>query len=126
MRKAEEFDRVSNLVIGAAIEVHRVLGPGFRESVYHKALAREMELRGIKFVSEPSLKVDYKGVNVGTHEPDFVVEDEVVVQLKVAEAINDVHVVQLVSSLKATGKKIGLILNFPKKTMREGIRRVVL
>ncbi|MBM4050002.1 MAG: GxxExxY protein, partial [Planctomycetes bacterium] len=98
----------------------------FRESVYHKALAREMELRGIKFVSEPSLKVDYKGVNVGTHEPDFVVEDEVVVQLKVAEAINDVHVVQLVSSLKATGKKIGLILNFAKKTMREGIRRVVL
>jgi len=126
MRKAEEFDRVSNLVIGAAIEVHRVLGPGFRESVYHKALAREMELRGIKFVSEPSLKVDYKGVNVGTHEPDFVVEDEVVVQLKVAEAINDVHVVQLVSSLKATGKKIGLILNFAKKTMREGIRRVAL
>lgn len=126
MRKAEEFDRVSNLLIGAAIEVHRVLGPGFRESVYHKAFALEMELRGIKFVSEPSLKVDYKGVNVGTHEPDFVVEDEVVVQLTVAEAISDVHVVQLVSSLKATSKKIGLILNFAKKTLREGIRRVVL
>lgn len=103
-----------------------MLGPGFRESVYHKALAREMELRGIRFVSEPSIKVDYKDVNVGTHEPDFVAEDTVVVELKVAESILDVHVVQLVSSMKATGKRIGLILNFAKKTMKEGVRRVVL
>jgi len=122
----EKFDPVSNLVIGAAIEVHRILGPGFRESVYHKALGRELELRNIKFVREPSIKVDYKAVNVGTHEPDFVVEDEVVVELKVVEKITDVHVVQLISSMKATGKNVGLILNFAKKTLKEGIRRVVL
>lgn len=121
-----EFDAISKSIIGAAIEVHRILGPGFRESVYHKALARELTLRGISFVSEPSVKVEYKDVNVGTHEPDFLVADEVVVELKVVECILDVHVVQVVSSMRATGKRTGLILNFAKKTMKEGIRRVVL
>ena len=121
-----DFDPVSKAIIGAAIEVHRVLGPGFRESVYHKALARELTLRGIPFVSEPSVRVEYKDINVGTHEPDFLVWDEVVVELKVVETILEAHVVQVVSSMRATGKSIGLILNFAKKSMKEGIRRVVL
>ena len=123
---SNNFDRISKAVIGAAIEVHRVLGPGFRESVYQKALARELQLRGLHFVSEPRVPVLYKEVNVGTHAPDFIVEETVGLELKAVETILDVHVSQLVSSMKATNLKIGLILNFSKKTVKEGIRRVVL
>ena len=126
MRGFEEFDDVSRAVIGAAIEVHRILGPGFRESVYQKALAKEMELRGLSFVSEPRVTVTYKNTNVGTHAPDFIVEETVALELKTVEAILDVHVSQLVSSMRATGLKIGLVLNFSKKTLKEGLRRVIL
>jgi GxxExxY protein len=124
--EVREFDEVSRAVIGAAIEVHRVLGPGFRESVYQKALEREFELRGIQFRAVPRMPVSYKGMNVGTHAPDFVVQELVAVELKAVEAIADVHVSQLVSSMRATGLRIGLVLNFSKGTMKEGIRRVVL
>src|SRR2546426_943071 len=102
---SNEFDEISRAVIGAAIEVHRILKPGFRESVYQKALAREMQLRGLQFVSEPRVPVSYKDVNVGTHAPDFIVEENVALELKAVETILDVHVSQLVSSMKATNLK---------------------
>ena len=117
---ANEFDEVSRAVIGATIEERRVLGPGFRETVYQKALARELQLRGLHFVSETRVPVTYKDVNVGTNAPDFIVEAQVALALKAVVTILDVHVSQLVSSMKATNQRIGLILNFSKKNHERG------
>jgi len=95
-------------IIGAAIEVHRILGPAFKESVYQVALAHELILRGIKFEREKTISVIYKGVIAGKHKLDFLVDDNVIVELKIVEAISDVHVSQVISYLAASSKKVGL------------------
>jgi GxxExxY protein len=113
-------------IISAAIEVHRQLGPAYRESVYQIALAHEFDLRQIPFEREKTISVDYKGIIAGTHKLDFLVKDKVVVELKVVEAIADVHVSQLISYLAASKKKVGLILNFAAERLVDGIKRIVL
>jgi GxxExxY protein len=110
-------------VIGAAVEVHKELGPGFLESIYEQALKVELSESGLIFDSQKEIKVEYSGVEVGAHRLDLVVEEEIIVELKAVKELSDIHFAQLRSYLKATGMKVGLLLNFSKPTLE--VRRVV-
>ena len=114
-------------IIGAAIEVHRILGPGLLESVYENCLAREFNLRNIPFEIEKPLPVEYKGTSVDCgFRLDFLVDQKVVVELKAVDKIDPVHEAQLLTYLRLTGCKIGLIINFNVPILIKGIRRRVL
>ena len=99
-------------IIGAAIEVHNILGPGFLESIYKHALLRELGLQGLRAASETEVAIAYKEHTVGNHRLDIVVEDTVIVELKAVSAITDVHIAQALSYLKATNIELALIFNF--------------
>ena len=103
---------LSYRVMQAIFEVHSTLGPGFVESVYEEALAYEMELRRIPFERQKAVTVCYKGRNVGDQRLDFVVDDKIVLELKAASALTDVFKQQTLSYLKATGLKLGILVNF--------------
>jgi len=103
---------ITEKVIGAAFEAHRVLGYGFLEKVYQRALQAELQRQGIKAELERPIKVHYKGVIVGDYVADVVVADVVVVELKVAKEYNAEDEAQLLNELKATGVKVGLLINF--------------
>ena len=113
-------------IIEAAIEVHRTLGPGYLESIYQEALTHEFTLRKIPFEREKPIQVKYKGVIVGEHRLDFLVDGRVIVELKAVSEFHEVFRAQVISYLKSTGLKVGLILNFGKPRLRDGITRVVL
>jgi GxxExxY protein len=121
-----EAELASKRVIGAAIEVHRTLGPGHPESVYELAMAVEMELRGIRFQRQAVYSVTYKGSQVGEGRLDFLVEGCLIVELKATEELAFVHMSQVVSYLKATDRHLALLLNFNVPLMTAGIKRVVL
>jgi GxxExxY protein len=99
-------------VIGCMIEVHKQLGPGFLEKVYRKAVEIELREQGLEFESEKEISLQYRGENVGTHRLDLLVEDELVVELKTVETLHKKHYAQVRSYLKATGKPVGLLVNF--------------
>ncbi len=121
-----EFEPVSNAIIGAAIAVHRSLGPGLLESAYEQCMAVELAARGMSFQEQQKLPLLYRGVPVEPgYRADFVVEKQVVVELKAVTRLDDVHVAQVITYLKLTGCRIGLLLNFNVPVMRQGIRRVV-
>jgi GxxExxY protein len=122
--KNRKFDKTSNEIIGAAIKVHRTLGPGFLESIYHNAFKIELERRNLPFETEKVVTIKYEGEQVGEHRLDLVVKDEVVVELKAVQDISEAHFSQIISYLKATSKKVGLIINFSKSTI--DIKRTVL
>ncbi len=112
-------------IIAAAIEVHTHLGPAFHESVYQLALAHEMTLNQIQYQKEMPVTLTYKGQTVGQYRLDFLVENDVVVELKALEALADVHLSQMLSYLAATDKKVGLLVNFGQNRLVDGIKRVV-
>ena len=112
-----EHEKTTEIIIGAAIEVQRRLGPGFLESIYEKALCLELAKRDVQFLRQPEIVVLYDGQPVGTHRLDLVVEDAIVVELKAITALEDVHVAIVRSYLKAAGKKHGLLLNFGRKRL---------
>ena len=121
------FDDGTKEIIGAAIEVHKDLGPGLLESVYEVCLCSELAERGIAFQRQVSLPVAYKGRKLDAGlRIDLLVEDRVVVELKSVEALLPLHEAQLLTYLKLTGKKVGLILNFNVSRMTDGILRRVL
>jgi GxxExxY protein len=122
----EELDRVARKVIGAAIEVHRALGPGFAEGVYEQALAIELGLRGVAFDRQVPVHVEYKGHEVGEGRIDVLAERCLVVELKAVEVLLPQHVAQVVSYLRATRQRLGLLITFNTRRLREGIRRVVV
>ena len=115
-------------IIGAAIEVHRPLGPGLLESAYEECLCREFHLRGIAFQRQVPLPIEYKGVKLDCgYRLDLVVEDSVILELKCIDQILPVHEAQLLTYLKLTSRRIGLLLNFNVATLvRGGIVRKVL
>lgn len=113
-------------IIAAAIEVHTHLGPAYHEGIYQVALAHELTLRGLPFEREKELDVSYKGISVGKFRLDFLVDDRVVLELKSVSALSDVHLSQMLSYLAATGKKVGLLINFAQAKLVDGIKRVVL
>ena len=122
----DALNALSSKVIGAALEVHRVLGPGFIESVYEEALTIELEMRGIPCMSQQPIAVTYKGRQVGQSRLDLLVADALVVELKAVDALLPIHTAQLLSYLKATGHKLGLLINFNVPLLRDGVRRVIL
>ncbi|NMB67568.1 MAG: GxxExxY protein [Chloroflexi bacterium] len=118
---------LTHAIIGAAIEVHRILGPGLLESVYENCLAREFNLRNIPFEIEKPLPVEYKGTSVDCgYRLDFLVDNKVVIELKAVDKIDPVHEAQLMTYLRLTGCKIGLIINFNVPILIKGIRRRIL
>lgn len=118
-------NQLSGRVIGAAIEVHRVLGPGFLESAYELALCVELKERGIPFQSQVGVELGYKGHPVGQSRLDLLVAGQLVVELKAVERLTPLHEQQLLSYLKATGHQLGLLINFNVTSLRQGVRRVV-
>jgi GxxExxY protein len=118
-----QFENLSKKIIGAALEVHRELGPGFLENVYEEALKVDLREHRLHFESQKEIKIEYLGVVVGTHRLDLVVEEKIIVELKAVSEIADVHLAQPRSYLKATNLKVGLLLNFAKPTLQ--IKRVV-
>ena len=120
----KKFDETSNQIIGAAIEVHKTLGPGFLESIYHNSIKMELEKRDLSYETEKVIGIKYKDGKVGEHRLDLVVNNEVVIELKTVQDITDIHVAQVISYLKASNLKLGLILNFSKNII--DIKRVVL
>lgn len=124
----EEIEHLIHAVIGAAIEVHKILGPGHLEAHYGSALAIELGLREIKFRREVGVNLTYKGQVLGEGKIDFLVENKLVVELKAVQAIHDVHLAQTISYLRMRGDMAGLILNFhvPAMNSKEAIRRVIV
>jgi GxxExxY protein len=120
------LNRITNAIIGACIEVHRILGPGFLESVYEEALAIEFELRSIPYVRQYPVAVSYKGTPVGQGRCDFIIDDLIIVEVKAIETIAPIHKAQAISYMKTTGRRITLIVNFNVRTLKDGIRRVAL
>ena len=121
-----QVDALAHAVIGAAIEVHRHLGPGYLESTYEEAMAVELGLRDIQFERQKPIAVSYKGYEIGEGRADFVVENDLLVELKAVEILAPIHTAQVISYLKATGHHLGLLINFNVPALRAGIRRVVL
>ncbi len=122
---AERLDRLAYAIIGAALEVHKALGPGFLKSVYEEALCVELELRGIPFVRQAAVSVAYKGHPVGEGKVDLLVDDAIVVELKAVEALAGIHDAQVISYLKATGYHLGLLINFNTRALKNGLKRLV-
>jgi GxxExxY protein len=127
-RKLELFEeQCTGKILGAAIEVHKYLGAGLLESVYQKCLAREFSLREIEFEQEKSLPVEYKGVKLECgFRLDFLVNQLVVVELKAVDQLDSVHEAQLLTYLRLTGCKVGLLINFNVPILKDGIHRMVL
>src|SRR5688572_8251250 len=121
-----EFDMAANAVIGAALEVHRHLGPGFLESVYEEALSVELRLRGVSHERQKSVSVQYKGHAVGDSRVDLCVEGKLIVELKASERILPIHQAQLISYLRAAALPLGLLINFNEKLLKNGIQRIVV
>ena len=118
-----QFEELSKKIIGAAIEVHRALGPGFLENIYEEALKLELSEHRLHYDSQKEIKIMYLGVEIGTHRLDLLVENKIIVELKALKEFADIHFAQLRSYLKATGLKVGLLLNFAKPSLE--IKRVV-
>ncbi len=122
----EEISQLSGAVIGAAIEVHRLLGPGFLESVYEEALCVEMQLRRIPFIRQSIVAVSYKGQQVGEGRLDLLVSNTLIVELKAVEKLAPIHEAQVLSYLKMTGRPLTLLINFKVPILKNGIRRIIL
>ena len=118
------LNELTYLINGAIFEVSRILGPGFLEKVYENALLMELKARGIKAAAQYPIKVRYKDQIVGEYFADLLVEDKVIIELKTVDKIEKIHEAQLLNYLKATGIKVGLLVNF--KSTKADIKRFVL
>ena len=119
-------DMITERIIGAAIEVHRTLGPGLLESIYETALCHELGLRSISYETQLAVDVIYKDLIIKGQRLDILIEAEVVVELKATRKITDVYIAQTLSYLKATGLKRALLLNFGEQRLVNGIKRISL
>jgi len=118
-----EYEELTYKIRGAIFEVYNVLGPGFKELIYNNALREEFNKRGVKYIEKRRIKISYKGKNIGTYEPDFVIEDKVVIEIKALDIMPRIFEKQLYSYLKATKYKIGILVNFGSEKL-DIIRRV--
>jgi GxxExxY protein len=117
------FKELSYAIVGAAMEVHRILGPGFLEAVYEEALAHELELRGIAFQKQQRLPVHYKGRAVGDYVADLVVDESIILELKAVSKLTPVHEAQAHNYLAATGLRLAILLNFGAASLQQ--KRIV-
>jgi GxxExxY protein len=121
-----EAEEAMSETIGCAIAVHRALGPGFLESIYKKAMHIELDAQGISHESEKAIAVPYRGLQIHGQRADLIVKNLIVVELKAVARFDDVHQAQVMSYLKATGLRGGLLINFRDPVLKAGLKRVVL
>ena len=122
-----DINLLTGKVIGAAIEVHRTIGPGLLESVYEECLCAELSLRNIPSQRQKELPIEYKGTSLNCgYRLDIVVANIVILELKACETLEAIHEAQLLTYLKLTGLKLGLLINFNVPVLKEGIRRLAL
>lgn len=120
----EKYNELTGEIIQACIEVHRAMGPGLLEKIYECCLMKEFELRGIKAVSQVEIPLKYKGFELEkTYSIDIIVENEIILELKAVETVLPVFEAQLISYLKLSDKKLGLLINFNVPLIKQGIRR---
>jgi GxxExxY protein len=119
-------ERTMTATIGCAIAVHRALGPGFLESIYRKAMRVELEARGLSYECERPVKVKYRGIEMPGQRVDLIVEKVIVVELKAVVRLDEVHRAQVISYLRSTELRGGLLINFRVAVLSRGLRRVVL
>ena len=117
------YEELSYATVGAAIEVHRLLGSGFLEAVYEQALAQELTLRGIPFRRQVSLLVTYKGACAGEYRADFVIDERIILEIKASSTLSPAHEAQAHHYLAATGLRLALLFNFGRKSLQ--IKRVI-
>jgi len=123
----KNFNELTEAIIGAAMEVHRALGPGLLESTYEMCVCRELPIRGIPFERQVPIPVEYKGVKLGCgYRADLVVDRLILVEIKAIDSLLPIHDAQLLSYLKLGGWKIGLLINFNVELLKNGLRRRVL
>jgi len=126
MLEIDRLDQISRRIIGAAIEVHRHLGPGLLESAYQSCLVYELRQRGIRVEEQKSLPVVYKEVRLDCgYRLDLLVEDEIIVEVKAVENLLPIHEAQVLSYLRLAHKKVGLLLNFHVPVLKSGLKRIV-
>lgn len=119
----EELNRLTERIIGCAIEVHRHLGPGLLEAVYEAALCAELDLTGLSYQRQAVYPIAYKGRPIGEHRLDLLVDDTVIVELKSVDRWDPLFEAQVLSYLRATGKPLGLLINFNSRLLKQGIHR---
>ncbi|HVK10229.1 MAG TPA: GxxExxY protein [Gemmataceae bacterium] len=125
--QSDERDPLTEAVIGAAIDVHRELGPGLLEDMYQQAMGIELGLRGIAFTVQEALQVSYKGIYLGKGKfMDIVVQDNLVLELKAVDTFVSVHQAQFLTYMKLRGTRKGLLINFNVPLLKDGIKRMVL
>jgi GxxExxY protein len=122
----EHDSRVTGLVIGCAIEVHKALGPALKEAAYQSAMCTALSRQNINYKAQKKIGVSFDGTKVGDYQPDLIVDDMVVVEIKSVDRLAPVFTSQVISYLKVTGLRVGLILNFRAVKMVHGIKRIVL
>jgi len=122
-----DINDLTGQIIGGAIEVHKALGPGLLESVYEECLCHELDLRRILYKRQHAIPVQYKGAKLDCgYRIDLLVEDLVILELKSVDSLEPIHEAQILTYLKLTGLKVGLLVNFNVPVLREGIRRLVI
>ena len=122
----QKLDQLAHSVIGAAIEVHRELGPGFLEHLYEKALCIELTTCEISFARQVAIPMRYKGEEIGEGRIDLVVDGSLVIELKAADSLLPIHTAQVLSYLRATGLTLGLLINFNVPLLKDGVKRIIL
>lgn len=125
-RQSIQDDPLTRKIIACAIEVHKRLGPGLLEKLYQEAMIIEMELNGLKAEKNVQIPVEYRGRPIGDYFIDLLVEDMVILELKSVERHDLIFEAQILSYMKLTGKKVGLLINFNSKMVKDGIKRFVL
>ncbi len=123
---ADERDPLTERIIGCAMAVHRELGPGLLENTYHAALAIELVANNFSIIREPTFPAYYRRVKVGEYKPDLIVEDQVVVEIKSVARYDPVFLAKMLTYLRVTSINVGLIINFNRPRLSEGIQRVSL
>jgi GxxExxY protein len=122
----DELNTLTHTIIGAAIEVHRLLGPCFLEAAYEEALSIELAERGIPFTRQVDVTLKYKGRPVGSGRVDILVNDLVIVELKAVDTLAPLYTAQVLSYLRLTGCRLGLLINFNVAVLRDGVKRIAL
>jgi GxxExxY protein len=126
MEDKVELDQITRRIIGAAIEVHKTVGPGLLESAYQACLAFELRERGLKVEEQLPLPVVYKNVRLDCgYRIDLLVESEIVIEIKAIETLAPIHEAQLLSYLRLSGKRVGLLMNFHVRVLKDGLKRIV-
>jgi GxxExxY protein len=120
-----EDEELAHKIIGAAIEVHRILGPGFLESVYEKALEHELKSRGLPVARQQELVVNFKDLRIEGQRLDLIVGGRIIVELKAIDTVPPIHQAKLLSYLKAADLRLGLIINFNVTVLKDGFQRMV-